>query len=86
MPLVDDYREKLKSDWADLKHMGDRWGGSITAALFLREFVGNAPWIHVDIAGPSMADKHYDIYSKGGTGAGVLTYLKLIDRMLNDQK
>ncbi|HZO15385.1 MAG TPA: M17 family metallopeptidase, partial [Polyangiaceae bacterium] len=86
MPLVDDYREKLKSDWADLKHMGDRWGGSITAALFLREFVGNAPWIHVDIAGPSMADKHYDIYSKGGTGAGVLTYLKLIDRMLAGQK
>jgi leucyl aminopeptidase len=83
MPLVDDYREKLKSDWADIKHMGDRWGGSITAALFLREFVGDKPWIHVDIAGPSMADKHYDIYSKGGTGQGVLTYLRLIERLLS---
>jgi leucyl aminopeptidase len=79
MPLVEDLREKLKSDWADLKHVGDRWGGSITAALFLREFVGKAPWIHVDIAGPSMADKAFNIYTKGGTGHGVLTYLELID-------
>jgi leucyl aminopeptidase len=82
MPLVEDLREKLKSDWADLKHMGDRWGGSITAALFLREFVGDVPWVHVDIAGPSMADKAYDIYAKGGTGHGVLTYLALIDDLI----
>lgn len=79
MPLVEDLRESLKSDWADLKHMGDRWGGSITAALFLREFVGETPWIHIDIAGPSMANRAYGLYSKGGTGHGVLTYLKLID-------
>ncbi len=84
MPLVEDLREKLKSDWADVKHMGDRWGGSITAALFLREFVGDVPWIHVDIAGPSMADKPYDIYSKGGTGHGVLTYLELIDDLIDN--
>jgi leucyl aminopeptidase len=62
--------------------MGDRWGGSITAALFLREFVAETPWIHVDIAGPSMADKHYDIYSKGGTGAGVLTFLRFIEKLV----
>jgi leucyl aminopeptidase len=67
MPLVDDLREMLKSDWADIKHLGERWGGSITAALFLGEFVGDTPWIHIDIAGPSMANKPYDIYSKGGT-------------------
>ena len=49
-------RISLKSDCADLKHTGDRWGGSITAALFLREFVGDvADWVHVDIAGPAMA-------------------------------
>ena len=48
---------KLKSDVADLKHTGDRYGGSITAALFLREFVGDTPWIHCDIAGPSMANQ-----------------------------
>jgi leucyl aminopeptidase len=82
MPLVEDLREQLKSEWADVKHMGDRWGGSITAALFLREFVGDTPWIHVDIAGPSMAGKSYDIYTKGGTGHGVLTYLELIDELI----
>jgi len=79
MPLVEDLREGLKSDWADLKHTADRWGGSITAALFLREFVGETPWTHVDIAGPSMANKAYNVFAKGGTGHGVLTYLKLID-------
>jgi len=79
MPLVEDLREGLKSDWADMKHVSDRWGGSITAALFLREFVGDTPWIHVDIAGPSMANKAYNIYNKGGTGQGVLTYLRLIE-------
>jgi leucyl aminopeptidase len=79
LPLVEDLRDGLKSDWADLKHMADRWGGSITAALFLREFVGDVPWVHVDIAGPSMANKAYDVYAKGGTGHGVRTYLALID-------
>ena len=79
MPLIEDLREGLKSDWADLKHTADRWGGSITAALFLREFVGETPWIHVDIAGPSMANKPYNVFAKGGTGHGVLTYLELID-------
>jgi leucyl aminopeptidase len=79
MPLVEDLRDGLKSDWADLKHVADRWGGSITAALFLRDFVGDVPWVHVDIAGPSMASKAYNVYAKGGTGHGVLTYLKLIE-------
>ena len=81
LPLVEDLRDGLKSDWADIKHMADRWGGSITAALFLREFVGDVPWVHVDIAGPSMANKPYDVYAKGGTGHGVLTYLALIDAL-----
>jgi leucyl aminopeptidase len=79
LPLVEELREGLKSDWADLKHTADRWGGSITAALFLREFVGDSPWVHIDIAGPSMYHRASGIYPKGGTGHGVLTYLKLID-------
>ncbi|AUX21820.1 aminopeptidase A [Sorangium cellulosum] len=79
LPLVDELREGLKSDWADIKHTADRWGGTITAALFLREFVGDVPWIHVDIAGPSTASKPYGVFSKGGTGHGVLTYLRLIE-------
>ncbi|MRG97775.1 leucyl aminopeptidase [Polyangium spumosum] len=81
LPLIEELREGLKSDWADIKHTADRWGGSITAALFLREFVGDRPWIHVDIAGPSLANKPYGIYPKGGTGHGVLTFLRLIDEL-----
>src|SRR5262249_56125322 len=84
MPLVEDLREGLKSDWADIKHVADRWGGSITAALFLREFVGDTPWIHVDLAGPSLANKAYNIYPKGGTGAGGLAFLRLIEDFARD--
>jgi leucyl aminopeptidase len=72
-------REQLKSDVADLKHTGDRWGGSISAALFLTEFVGDAPFIHCDIAGPALADKAYSFYTKGGTGHGVLAFLRFLE-------
>jgi len=84
MPLLDELRDGLKSDYADLKHTADRWGGSITAALFLREFVGETPWVHIDIAGPSTAHRAYGIHPKGGTGHGVLTFLKLIDALAAD--
>ena len=81
MPLLDDLREQLRSDIADLKHTGDRFGGSISAALFLKEFVGkNIPWVHCDIAGPALANRAYGIYPKGGTGHGVLTFLKLLEK------
>jgi leucyl aminopeptidase len=79
MPLLDDLKEQLKSDCADLKHTGDRWGGSITAALFLREFVGSVPWIHCDIAGPVLADKPLRIYPKGGTGHPVLAFTRFVE-------
>jgi leucyl aminopeptidase len=81
MPLLADLRDQLKSDIADLKHTGDRWGGSITAALFLKEFVGNVPWIHCDIAGPVVADRPKDIYPKGATGHPVLTFLRFVEAM-----
>jgi len=77
--VVDD--ATVKSDIADLKHTGDRWGGSITAALFLKEFVGNVPWIHCDIAGPVVADRPKDIYPKGATGHPVLTFLRFVEAM-----
>ena len=79
LPLLEDMREQLKSDVADLKHTGDRWGGSISAALFLTEFVGDAPFIHCDIAGPALADKAYSFYTKGGTGHGVLAFLRFLE-------
>ncbi|MCC6215375.1 MAG: leucyl aminopeptidase [Polyangiaceae bacterium] len=79
MPLLEELREQLKSDVADLKHTADRWGGSISAALFLREFVGKVPWVHCDVAGPTLADKAKGIYPKGGTGHPVLTFLRLVE-------
>jgi leucyl aminopeptidase len=82
MPLLEDLKDQLKSDSADLKHTGDRWGGSISAALFLREFIGNVPnWVHCDIAGPAMGDRIRGWDPKGGTGHGVLTFLSLVDRV-----
>jgi leucyl aminopeptidase len=80
LPLLDDMSETLKSDVADLKHTGDRWGGSITAALFLREFVGGVPWVHCDIAGPALSDRARGVVPKGGTGHAVLTFLNLVER------
>ena len=81
LPLLEDLKDQLKSDSADLKHTGDRWGGSISAALFLREFIGNVPnWVHCDIAGPAMGDRIRGWDPKGGTGHGVLTFLDLIER------
>ena len=80
MPLVEELKDQLKSDHADIKHTGDRWGGSISAALFLREFIGNVPnWVHCDIAGPAMGDRVRGWDPKGGTGHGVLTFLALVD-------
>jgi leucyl aminopeptidase len=81
MPLLADLREQLKSDIADMKHTGDRWGGSITAALFLKEFVGNVPWIHCDIAGPVLSDRPKDFYPKGATGHPVLTFLRFVEAL-----
>jgi leucyl aminopeptidase len=81
MPLLEELGEQLKSDIADLKHTGDRWGGSITAALFLREFVGKVPWVHCDIAGPALGDRAHGIYPKGGTGHAVLTFVHLVEAL-----
>jgi leucyl aminopeptidase len=81
MPLLEELKEQLKSDVADLKHTGDRYGGSITAALFLREFIGETKnWVHADIAGPATTDRAVGWNPKGATGHGVLTFLALVDR------
>jgi leucyl aminopeptidase len=79
MPLIDELAEQLKSDVADLKHTGDRYGGSIIGALFLREFVGGRPWIHCDVAGPVYAERARGAYPKGATGHGVLTFLRFVE-------
>jgi leucyl aminopeptidase len=86
MPILEDLREQLKSDVADVKQTGDRYGGSITATLFLREFVGDVRWVHCDIAGPSSVDRPIAwMQSKGATGHGVLTFLAMIERSVQHQ-
>lgn len=80
MPLEKAYREKLKSPVADLKNVGDRNGGAITAALFLAEFV-RVPLVHLDIAGPAFAKKAYALGPEGGTGFGVRTILELVQSL-----
>ena len=81
MPLLEELREALKSDIADLKHTGDRYGGSISAALFLREFVGDTKWVHLDIAGPAFLDRVTALGPKGGTGYGVMSFVAYLDQL-----
>lgn len=69
-PFWDDYKDLLKSDIADIKNIGGRIGGAITAGKFL-EFFTNYPWIHMDIAGPAYVQKEIDYLTKGGTGFGI---------------
>ena len=81
MPLPRELRAGLDSVVADLAHKADRWGGMLTAGLFLQEFVGEGiSWAHVDIAGPSFNEKAADgAIPKGGTGYGVATLVRLIE-------
>jgi leucyl aminopeptidase len=76
MPMFDDYNELLKSDVADLKNIGGRWGGAITAAKFLENFVNETAWVHLDIAGPAFADKPAPHKEGGGTGAMLQTLVE----------
>jgi leucyl aminopeptidase len=77
MPMPEEYKELNKSDIADIKNTGNRYGGAITAALFLAEFVGNTPWVHLDIAGTASASKENGYVVKGATGVGVRTLVEL---------
>jgi leucyl aminopeptidase len=79
LPLEKNYVKLLKSEVADLKNIAGRYGGAITAGLFLAEFVDDVPWAHLDIAGPAFAEKPLNPYTKhGGTGFGVRTLLELV--------
>ena len=78
LPLHDDYRRLIDSTVADMKNIGERYGGAISAAWFLAEFVGDTPWVHLDIAGPAWAEKVNDLGPKGGTGAPVRTLVRYL--------
>jgi len=78
LPLVKEYKELIKSSIADMKNIGGAHGGAITAALILQEFVGDAAWAHLDIAGPAFAESDNLLCPKGGTGFGVRTLIKFL--------
>jgi leucyl aminopeptidase len=78
MPVHELQKDALRSEIADMKNSGERWGGAINAAWFLREFTGEVPWVHLDIAGPSQSPKERGYYSKGATGVGVRTLVELV--------
>ena len=80
MPLLDDMRKAIDSDIADVKNIGNRWGGAIYAALFLKDFVGDVPWIHVDIAGPARSDEAEHYLPKGPTGMGTRLLIDWIEQ------
>ncbi|MFN0124825.1 MAG: leucyl aminopeptidase [Blastocatellia bacterium] len=78
LPLDREYRDQIKSDIADIKNVGGRKAGTITAAWFLREFVENTPWVHLDIAGTAWNDSNKSFLSAGPTGVCVRTLVRLI--------
>jgi leucyl aminopeptidase len=77
LPLEDDYKDYLKSAFADLPNVGGRYGGAVTAAMFLKEFADPTPWIHLDIAGTAWLDESKPFLSKGPTGMPMRTMVRL---------
>ncbi|RLC95397.1 MAG: leucyl aminopeptidase [Chloroflexi bacterium] len=85
MPMYEEYKEQNKSDVADIKNTGGRFGGAITAAQFLGEFVEDTPWVHLDIAGTAESDKEKGYLVKGATGVGVRTLVGLTLALAEEQ-
>jgi leucyl aminopeptidase len=77
MPLDDDYKEYIKTAFADLANTGGRWGGAVTAAYFLKEFADSTPWVHLDIAGMAWLDEAKPFMAKGPSGVGLRTMVHL---------
>jgi leucyl aminopeptidase len=78
LPLGEEYAEQIKSDIGDIKNTGGRWGGAITAAEFLRVFVEDTPWIHLDIAGMAWVEDSRPYIAKGPSGVGVRSLLEWV--------
>ncbi len=78
LPLDEEYRKAIRSEIADMKNVGDRWGGAITAGKFLEEFVEDTPWVHLDIAGVDLDSDGRPFACKGATGFGVRTLVQLL--------
>jgi len=78
MPMYEQYKEQNRSDVADIKNVGGKYAGAITAAQFLAEFVGDTPWVHLDIAGTNLSEKEQAYLVKGATGVPVRTLVNLV--------
>ena len=85
MPLYEEYREYVKSDFADLKNTGGKTGSLVTAAYFLKEFAEDTPWVHLDIAGTAWTDKEMPYIPKGATGVGVRLLSNFLREMTDKQ-
>lgn len=81
MPVWDEYKDLIRSDWADMKNSGGRWGGAITAALFLKEYVNCPSWAHLDIAGTAYAEHETPREARGATGAGVRVTVAFLESL-----
>lgn len=84
LPLYEEYKEKLKSDIADIKNTNGREGGAIVAAMFLQEFVANIPWVHIDIAGVSVYREKVRYWSKNATGIGVRLLVDYFEHLVKE--
>jgi len=81
MPEWDDYKELIRSEWADMKNSGGRWGGAISAALFLKEFVNCPSWAHLDIAGTAATEHETAREPRGATGVGVRATINFLEAL-----
>jgi leucyl aminopeptidase len=81
LPAWDEYKELIRSEWADMKNSGGRWGGAITAAVFLKEFVDCPSWAHLDIAGTAYAESENPREARGSTAAGVRVTLDFLQSL-----
>ena len=77
-PLLTEYREGLRSNVADIKNTGNRWGGAISAAAFMHYFVEDTPWVHIDMAGTDESDKEKGVFVKGSTGIPTRTLINFV--------
>ncbi|MEW6062218.1 MAG: leucyl aminopeptidase [Bacteroidota bacterium] len=80
LPLFDEYEKQIKSDVADVKNVGGRWAGSITAGWFLKKFIGDYKWVHLDIAGTAILESDQEYAPKGGSGVGVRLLVEFLTR------
>ncbi len=81
LPMIEEYKEGMKSDVADINNVGPRGGGAINAGIFMKEFVADVPWVHLDIAGPAFSDKDLPLGPKGATGFGARTLLAYLTEL-----